>query len=205
MGYLRQSPPGAFRRGRCVLRSVPGTLILVVLAVSCTGNAAGDGAGNDPESILLGGHKCMEATDCPSRLCSVGLCLGYLAASTEEARETVAPALRAVAASAQPGAVEALLDAVLADRSSDSFVRGRAADAFRHLPADAAVRVLPPFLADVDEPVRFFAARALAAAGDPRGREALAAWRDHPAEAVRILAARALGDAASGDQGVNRK
>jgi HEAT repeat protein len=147
----------------------------------------------------------MEATDCSSRLCSVGLCLGYLAASTEEARETVAPALRAVAASAPPGAVEALLDGVLADRSSDSYVRGRAADAFRHLPAEAAVRVLPSFLADVDEPVRFFAARALAAAGDPRGREALAAWRDHPAEAVRILAARATGGPVPGDQGVNRK
>jgi len=124
----------------------------------------------------------------------VGLCLGYLAGSSEEARATVAPALVQVAVAPGGEAVETFLSDALSDRSSDPFVRGRAADAFRHLPPGAAVRVLPPYLDDPDEPVRFFAARALAAAGDARGRDALARFRDHPAEAVRLLARRALGD-----------
>jgi len=244
MEYPLMAPPGASRPSLVRLCAILGILILGACGPACSGRGASDMAVADPESILWGGHKCQEARDCPSNLCSVGMCLGYLAASTEEARDTAAPALKAVVAAFPPeragaadgfakealagdeaasgasmktGAVEAMLASALSDRSSDPYVRGRAADAFRHLPPDAAMRVLPQFLADADEPVRFFAARALAAAGDPRGREALAAFRDHPSEAIRTLAVRALDgqavaaipgspeDPPAGRQGVNRK
>ncbi len=217
MEYPLQAPPGASRPSLALPRAILGILILGACGPACSGRGASDVAAADPESILWGGHKCREGSDCPSSLCSVGMCLGYLAASTEEARDTAAPALKAVVALSEPGVVEALLVSALSDRSSDPYVRGRAADAFRHLPPDAATRVLPQFLADADEPVRFFAARALAAAGDPRGRDALAAFRDHASEAIRTLALRALdgpADAATpgssavpaaGRQGVNRK
>lgn len=192
MGYLAKPRAVALRVVNGACRALALAIFLLSIPVACSGRSAAVAGAPGPESILWGGGKCSDEADCPSRLCTMGMCLGYLAASTEEARDTVAPALQAVARSAGPGVVDALLVGILSDRSLDSYVRGRAADAFRHLPSRDVIAALPPFLVDVDEPVRFYSARAMASAGDARGHDALEAFRDHPAEAVRSLALRAL-------------
>lgn len=185
MGYTTSEPPRAWALAVAGFVSAAATCL-----VACAGTPADGRPTADTETVLWGGGRCQAGADCPSGLCSIGLCLGYLAASTEEARDTVAPAIRELAAHQGGDVLERLLAESLEERSSDAFVRGRAADAFRHLPVAAALRVLPRYLDDPDEPVRFFAARALAS--DPRGREVLSRFLDHPAEAVRILAQRTL-------------
>jgi hypothetical protein len=192
---------GSARPGRGAL---PVTGLLAMLLCLCAAGAGcatpGSGGGprkaaDDPEAVLWGGGRCREAADCASGLCTAGMCQGYLAASTEEARDAVAPALRSAGAGPDLPALSRALEGVLGDPDSDDFVRSRAADAFRHLPPAEALRVLPGRLSDPAEPVRFFAARALAAAGDPDGRAALEPFRNHSSEAVRILAATALAPA----------
>lgn len=186
-------------------------VLAAILLSACSGRADRVRPTADPESLLWGGSTCRDAADCPSNLCSMGICLGYLAASSEEARETVAPAIRELGESPQVSEMQRLLVEALENRESDAFVRGRAADAFRFLPKELSTRVLPAYLIEADEPVRFFVARALAAAGNQAGIDALASFADHPAQAVRTLARRAAGvpgdrDALPGvDQGVNRK
>ncbi len=189
MGFVGMTTKGTWQpvRGAGLL-AIP-----LALVAACTVRTADEGWADDPEAVLWGGQKCASAAECPTGLCTMAMCVGYLAASTEEARDTAAPALKAMASSPQADALARMLVEVASDPASDAFLRGRAADAFRHLPAAVAIRELPPLLDDPDEPVRFFAARALWVAGDPRGRSVLQAFLQHPSEAVRAFAGRALG------------
>lgn len=166
----------------------------LLLFAACEGSPGPVTAAADAEGLLFGGQSCRKDTECATGVCSLGMCAGYLMASHELARETMAPAFKA--AGADPVTSRALLEAaasVLSDPENDRFLRSRAADAIGLLGPAVAVPALAPFLEDQDEPVRFFAARALHRNGDPRGTAVLRAFLHHPAKAVRALAADALG------------
>lgn len=187
------------RGSRRVMRlsAIRGAFVTVVIPLV----AAGCGRASEPpppvpsaEGLLYGVQRCRSGSECASGACSLGTCQGYLTAPTEISRERLAAPLRAAAA-ADPALARELagtLTDVLADRGSDAFIRGRAADAFRHLPPDLGREVLSRFLQDPEEPVRFFAARALHALGDPAGDAALRPFLDHRSGNVRELAREAL-------------
>ncbi|MBM4395202.1 MAG: HEAT repeat domain-containing protein [Deltaproteobacteria bacterium] len=182
-------------------------LVLVLAFAACTPSPPSPAASSSPDSLLLGGETCRTGAECATGSCSLGMCAGYLMGSTELAREVMAPAVRAVASDpAVAAGLLALAGEVLADADNDRFVRARAADALSLLPAATAVPLLAPFLADPEEPVRFFAARALHRAGDARGTEALRGFLDHPSRAVRTMAAEAVqGGARGSHQGVTSR
>jgi hypothetical protein len=177
------------------MRLVVAAAILVALQ-GCGGDGGTGGPGAPAptaEALLIGGGKCRSAGECASGACSVGRCIGYLAAATEQARDAIAPRVEAAAGDAVAAAgLVALATSILADRDGDRFVRARAADVLRRLPPATGLAVLPSLLDDPDEPMRFFAARALHALGDRRGTEALKPFLHHSSEAVRRLAEEAL-------------
>lgn len=175
---------------------IPFLLALGVTA-ACRGQSEAPPPPVDPvvasESVLFGGGHCRTDRDCGSGVCSVGLCFGYLMASVDATRDAMAPRMRsAVADPATRAAMLASLLNPLQDPAADAFLRSRAADALKFFPAASAVPILAGILDDGDEPVRFFAARALHCLGDPRGAEALSPFRTHASDAVRQLADTAL-------------
>jgi hypothetical protein len=166
-------------------------------AVSCRGSPGEPATATDPvvvsESVLFGGGHCRTDRDCGSGVCSVGLCFGYLMASIDATRDAMAPRMRAaVADPATRAAMLASLLNPLGDTAADAYLRSRAADALKFFPAETAAPILAGLLGDGDEPVRFFAARALHVLGDRRGAEALEPFRTHASDAVRQLAETAL-------------
>jgi HEAT repeat protein len=123
----------------------------------------------------------------------MGMCIGYLAGSTERVRGRMAPGL--VGAARDPAVSRELTDSlilVLQDAGSDPYHRARAADALRHVRCEDCPRSLAGVLEDPQEPVRFFAARSLHHLGDARGTRALEVFSQHSSEAVRALARMAL-------------
>jgi len=148
------------------------------------------------ESLLYGVQRCRRGAECATGLCSLGTCQGYLTSTTEISRDAVAGPLREAAAGDPDLAREivGILSDVLAETDSDAFIRARAADAFQHLPPGWGRAALPKYLADSDDPVRFFAARALHVLGDPSGDPVLRSFLDHRSADVRQLAREALGE-----------
>ncbi|HOU52413.1 MAG TPA: HEAT repeat domain-containing protein [Myxococcota bacterium] len=182
------------------MRRIPWWCVPVLVA--CGGPRVGAPGAATVEDLVWGGTDCRRAADCPSGVCTAGACVGYLGAATEEARAIIGLALAAAVARGQGEEVRQALAEVLSSTGSDEFLRGRAADAFRWLPPGLGGDTLAGLAEDPSEPVRFFAARARHARGDPEARELLRSFLRHPSEAVRMLATRALATGTEpGDQG----
>jgi len=165
---------------------------VVVVGLGCSGGSR-PRRPYDPEALLVGGETCRVASDCATKVCSLGMCMGYLMASTEMARLAMATVIvdaakdRGLASSLQNLASE-----VLADHENDRFVRARAADLIGLLPPEIARPGLVKYLDEEDEAIRFFAARGLHRSGDGRGTEVLKSFLGHPSPAVRSLCEAAL-------------
>lgn len=169
--------------------------LLAFAVTSCSKSDVGVSAVNvyTAEALLIGGNHCKTSDECASGYCSLNICVGYLAASTEVARSTIAKKIvEASKDTTMAARMVSLSASVLADNTGDRFVRGRAADIFRFLPPGAGLAILPSILEDPEEPIRFFASRALHVLGDSRGTRVLEAFIRHPSEAVRMLAKQAI-------------
>lgn len=178
---------------RMVMRWIGLSLALSGVS-ACDRPEAPQGAQATAESLVYGVQRCRTGTECPTGTCSFGTCQGYLTASSEVARDALAGPFRSAVAASPVLALEvaATLTETVSSTGSDPYIRGRAADAFRLLAPEFGRAVLPQFLEDPDEPVRFFAARALTRLGDPAGEPVLRAFLDHRSPSVRELAREAL-------------
>lgn len=159
----------------------------------------GSGAAmSDGEAVLFGGNECRVDADCKSEVCAGSVCVGFLTVPADAARELIGKKFQASSAGkkpADPGPSAELAQAVariVGDMELDPFMRSRAADFMRFMPCADAGRVLPPYINDREETVRFYVARTLAACGDEKAAAVLRTFLEHDSEAVRIMAATAL-------------
>ncbi len=189
--------------GRSLLRVSVLVALIVFSMAGCQSGAVRSApvAPLDVDGLLFGLERCRSPNECPSGVCSAGMCVGFLTVSTELARMQVGEVMAGVHEPLRSGLVEAL-QSVLEDPGTSGVVRGRAADALRYLGGERALTLLTKHLSDPSQSVRFFTARALHLAGDPGGTRVLEGFKGHPAEAVRILAMMALdGQVGGGSNG----
>lgn len=172
--------------------------LVVLLGASCglqsDGNESpgmsGPTAGSPEYRALLGGDICRRDLDCITGICSEGTCIGFLMISSDAGRNDVGDLVRQKfgKSPASVSRLAAIASGMADDPLTEVYFRGRSVDFFRFLPCAVSLPVLKDKLASRDEPVRFFAARALALCGDSRGREVLGEFSSHPSEAIRRMA-----------------
>lgn len=206
---MRMPPPfhaisGVFGRLSAKLSLLTTSMVMVTatLCGGCADREPGKPVDGLVEAILFGGGRCLDDSECVTGLCSIGQCMGFLTAASDATRDQVGGAITKFLEQGVADDLRRFLVAVLADRASEPFVRGRTADLYRFLPAEWAEADLSPMLDDDDEMVRFFAARAMTLKSSDKGYHAIAAFLEHESAAIRAMAETAIEDRPQGQRPV---